>query len=153
MKNATWRWIEHTCQLHDLTKNCNWQSISCYYLLRNPSPFGKSEMWSQWLLSSLNFGQVWILVQSRTERRIAMHMSPPCIRTGVLKNWPPCMFPSVILLLHHLSKMQLDVDVSPPANVKTFRLGLTHTLPKKSPAFLEYYVGWCYLLLEIWINF
>ncbi len=23
-------------------------------------------------------------------------------------------------------KMQLDVDVSPPANVKTFRLGLTH---------------------------
>ncbi len=38
----------------------------------------------------MNYFLVWILVQWRTDRRTdrqkAMHMSPPCISTGVLKN-------------------------------------------------------------------
>ena len=32
-----------------------------------------------------------------------------------MKSDPPCTFPSITLLLHHLSKMQLDVDESTPA--------------------------------------
>ncbi len=35
--------------------------------------------------SGVNFDQV-------TDRRIAMHMSPPCIRTGGLKNYNPYLF-------------------------------------------------------------
>ena len=39
----------------------------------------------------VTFGLVWILVKSQTDRQTdiqkAMHMSPPCLCTGVLKNW------------------------------------------------------------------
>ncbi len=34
----------------------------------------------------VTFCQVWILVKSQTDIQKVMHMSPPCIRTGVLKN-------------------------------------------------------------------
>ncbi len=37
-----------------------------------------------------------------------------------------CYMLYVILHDHLLQKMQLDVNKSPPANIMTFRLGLTH---------------------------
>ncbi len=49
--------------------------------------------WNDIILASyytswdMNYFLVWILVQWRTDRQKAMHMSPPCISTGVLKKW------------------------------------------------------------------
>ncbi len=67
-KNATWLWNEHTCLFGILIKHCAWCSS----------------------LFTCNFCPAWILVQSRTDGQIdrqkAMHMSPPCKSTGVLKN-------------------------------------------------------------------
>ncbi len=39
-----------------------------------------------WLFVLVTFCLIWILVKSRTDRQNTMHMSPPCIRTGGLKN-------------------------------------------------------------------
>ncbi len=39
-----------------------------------------------WQLFGLYFLVIWILVQWQTDGQKAMHMSPPCTSTGVLKN-------------------------------------------------------------------
>ncbi len=75
-KNATWRWSEPTCQCHTPSSV---YLVNGYQLLANASyTFLRYE-----LTSSLNFGPV---TDGRTDRQKAMHMSPPCISTGVLKN-------------------------------------------------------------------
>ncbi len=38
------------------------------------------------IFCQVTFGPVWILVTSHPDRQKAMHKSPPCIRTGGLKN-------------------------------------------------------------------
>ncbi len=58
-------------------------------------------------------------------------------QTGISKNTPDKELSiltyirkntvqQVSFLQSYMTKMQFDVDVSPPANIMTFRLGLTH---------------------------
>ena len=84
-KNATWRWREHTCPWHDLLiwpQNCNWQLPDVMLLLA--TCIASCEYIARYeLFSSLGF---WSSDIRRTDGQKAMHKSPPCIRTGVLKK-------------------------------------------------------------------
>ncbi len=71
LKNATWRWREHTCQWHGL-------SISLQNLAIGNCHHGAVEPWYE-LWSSHEF---W----SSDIRQKGRHKSPPCIRTDVLNN-------------------------------------------------------------------
>ncbi len=55
----------------------------------------------------VTFCLVWILVKSRTSRQKAMHMSPPCICTGVLKK-------GVRLFRNFPAPMHTPVQLFPP---------------------------------------
>ncbi len=77
-KNATWRWSEPTCKFQRLF-------LSLYQ---------SKTLWESSILLTLGLtvAGIWILVKSHPDRHTyiqkATHKSPPCMRTGGLKNWP-----------------------------------------------------------------
>ncbi len=85
IKNANWRWSEPTCQcLRDLQWN-KLQGMTCYAF------WGMKYFLVNYFLV-MNFGQATSdgRTDGRTDGQTAMHMSPLCISTGVLKNCHIC---------------------------------------------------------------
>ncbi len=84
INEATWRWCEPTCQFHKPYFDED-NVRACYLLIYE---LLSSEFWSS---------------DRRTDRRKAMHKSPPCISTGGLKNRPIyifCMVFSIWTMFH-----------------------------------------------------